>query len=538
MPDCLVLVERGGKGSIDIVATGYQEAVMNALQRIRNSYPAEIEPFCFQENASENTPNKSVEMSELQLSLTSIVLATSLYRSGVDFIIYDDEDLIEKYRSQLESQIESSIKYVCISTTFLTDLYSLKRMISFFHDRDRDIRVILGGQLLLIWGERAFEELDNVFCYCYGDMDHDFGEIIADLLDSRKPEDLLTKVSKNDKSFYTVTKNISDLNTIVLPDWGLLKKINFNDNYYADNPLPERIPVEERRGCVFRCAFCSYHTLNKHRQKSPARIVEELKNLKKLGYKKVNFTGAEFIAPPKKCRETLKLIIEAGLGFDILASARIDLLSKHPAIIDLMVEAGFTKIYFGVESGDQTILKNMNKRFNLKNVSDVIERLKKNNIDVWASFIFGFPGETDETVQNTIKFINESNFSTLDLHVLAVVVGTPLDVNRKKFNLKTLGNIWSHSTMSLRDMPDLMKEIFVKIHQNCDSTVIHIRDHLSKYIPQKNVSIKSSKAIDKYLHDLIYIEYNDGITTKEEHLLKVWNEMKFHIEYIPKFLLK
>ena len=80
---------------------------------------------------------------------------------------------------------------------------------------------------------------------------------------------------------------------------------------------------------------------------------------------------------------------------DLLGYARIDILNKNPDMITLMHQAGFTATYFGVESGDQSILKAMDKNFNLKeSLPVVMEKLKEHGIDVWASFIFGFPGET------------------------------------------------------------------------------------------------------------------------------------------------
>ena len=536
MPTCLVLVERGGDASLDIVSDGYTEATKSAFRKLIDSNAQDISSYLPNGRSNEKASNFSD--TDMELSLTSVVLATSLDRVGIDFAVYDDEDIIDKYRKKLEREIKSGVKFVCISTTFFWDMNHLQKVMDFFHQRDKKIKIILGGQGLSVWGDSAYEKLNNVFCYCYGDIDY-FGNYINDLLKSKIPEDFELKVTNNGKSFYVLKKFIPDLDSLFLPDWGILKRSDFNDNYYEKNPLPDRVSVEERRGCVFRCAFCSYHTLNTHRQKSSERIVEELTNLKRLGFSKVNFTGAEFLAPPKKTRRTLELIVEANLKMDLLGYARIDILHKHPDMIDLMAKAGFTAAYFGVESGDQSILKAMDKNFNLeKCLPEVLKKLKKYNIDVWASFIFGFPGETEETIRNTTNFIVSRNFTVLDVHALQVVPGTPLDLKREKYGLKTLGNFWTHPTMSIREIPKLMRKVFVDIYPNCDSSVLHIRDHLGKYFPQKDNSKETTRAIDRCLHELIYIEFNDSIKTKEKYLLKPWNELKKHIKYIPSYILE
>jgi len=535
MLDCLLLIERGGDASLDMVSEDYTKATKSAFQRLKKSNVKDQDQL-FQKNSSKGRASNNTD-TDMELSLTSVVLATSLDKSGIDFVVYDDEDIIEKFKDKLEREIEFGIRYVCISTTFFWDMKHLNRVIKFFHDRDSNIKIILGGQGLMVWGDSAYEKLENVFCFCYGDIDY-FGEYLTKLLNSEIPNDFKLKKSKNGRSFYTVTKIIDDLDSLFLPDWGLLRKYDFNDNYYATHPFPERVSVEERRGCVFRCAFCSYHTINLHRQKSSERIVEELKNLKRLGIDKVNFTGAEFLAPPRKCKRTLELIIEADLNMDLLGYARIDILNKNPDMITLMHQAGFTATYFGVESGDQSILKAMDKNFNLKeSLPGVMEKLKDHGIDVWASFIFGFPGETAQTINNTKDFIISRNFTFLDLHALQVVPGTPLDLKREKYGLKTLGNFWSHTTMSIREIPELMRTVFVDIYPNCDSSVLHIRDHLGKYFPQKTPSRESTDAISKCLHDFIYIEFNDAIKSKEKDLLVPWNELKKHIEYIPEYML-
>ena len=92
--------------------------------------------------------------------------------------------------------------------------------------------------------------------------------------------------------------------------------------------------------------------------------------------------------------------------------------------------------------------------------------------------------------------------------------------------------------MSIREIPKLMRKVFVDIYPNCDSYVLHIRDHLGKYFPQNDDSKETTRAIDRCLHELIYIEFNDTIKEKENYLLKPWNELKKHIKYIPSYILE
>ena len=73
---------------------------------------------------------------------------------------------------------------------------TFKQSDKFFHDRDSNIKIILGGQGLMVWGDSAYEKLENVFCFCYGDIDY-FGEYLTKLLNSEIPNDFKLKKSKN-----------------------------------------------------------------------------------------------------------------------------------------------------------------------------------------------------------------------------------------------------------------------------------------------------------------------------------------------------
>jgi len=534
MPDCLIIVERGGYQSADLATGEFRDAATKAFQIISKHVPAEIEALCSSNNSIQN---KFHEATEVEISLTSIALGTSLSKMGVDYVLFDDENIIEKYQPQLENILASQVKFLCISTTYLTDIRHLQKIINFFHARNKDLPVIIGGQVLDVWGDNALKKLDNVFCYCYGDMDISFGKIVSALLKGESPDKMLTRTTKGEKSFYTIRENISDLDTTYFPDWELLTKANLNNNYYKEHQLPERIPIEERRGCPNKCAFCSYRTLNKHRQKSPNRIVSELTKLKKMGYSKFHFIGSEFLAPAKKSRETLKLIIKNKLDLDILCYARIDMLAKHPDLIELMAEAGVTTVYFGVESGDQTILKNMNKNYNIENIPHIVEKLKQHSINVWASFIFGFPGETQETINNTANFIKKSKFETIEFHALQVIPDTPLYTNKDDYQLTLLGGFWSHPTMSLSDVPKVIRQAYTDIFPHCDSSISNINDSIGKYFILKDSNQNTHKKFEKFLNRLIYIQFCDTITDKEALTLEVWHEMKKHIKSFPKSLL-
>ena len=542
MADCLVIVETGGYQAADLVAAEFIHAAAQAFRRIKSRYPDEIEALCSKEQTAAAKPQ--LEAPEVcTVTLTGIVLATSLKRAGVEFVLFDGENILESYRNQLDALLQSSVKVACISTTFLLDIKKLNQIIDFLHSRDKDIKIIIGGQCLYTWGEAALKKIHNVFCFCYGDMDTEIGKIVADLLASGKPPAQLIPLTEKAPACFTVRHFTPDLDATPMPDWTLLTQANINDHYYLRHPLPDRIPVEEKRGCVNRCSFCSYHTLNKYRRKSSQRILEELLNVKKSGFNKVNFVGSEFLTPVSKTRETLKMIIKNKLNMDIWCFARIDFLAKHLDMIDLMAEAGITTVYFGLESGDQSILKNMNKNYNLENIPFIIEKLKGKGISIYASFIFGFPGETMETIKNTTDFVIKSNISTIELHALQIIPNTPLHINRDAYQLKLLGNYWSHPTMALSDIPKVIRKFFMDIYQKTDTCIYSINYELVRHFLYSGYTYREfgndkTKNVTRCLERMIYTEFNDTIDDKDTLIFEAWHELKQYIDCVPRWLLE
>jgi radical SAM superfamily enzyme YgiQ (UPF0313 family) len=120
----------------------------------------------------------------------------------------------------------------------------------------------------------------------------------------------------------------------------------------------------------------------------------------------------------------------------------------------------------GIESGSQTILKNMNKAATIERYGYGIKHLHDRQILTFGSFIMGFPGETKETVDETLNFIKENKPTYYRAQSWYCEPGTPIDMQREKYGIKGEGFVWSHNTMDSLEAMDHIDRMFLSIDES------------------------------------------------------------------------
>jgi hypothetical protein len=130
-------------------------------------------------------------------------------------------------------------------------------------------------------------------------------------------------------------------------------------------------------------------------------------------------------------------------------------------MVKLMKESGCQGVFLGIESGNNHILKNMNKAATKEKYLEGIALLKEYDIPTMGSFIIGFPGETYETIQDSIRFIKKSDIDFFRAQLWYCEPITPIWKERDKYNLRGESFEWSHNTMDSNTASRLVDEIFL-----------------------------------------------------------------------------
>jgi len=183
--------------------------------------------------------------------------------------------------------------------------------------------------------------------------------------------------------------------------------------------------VMSTRGCPYRCEFCSNVVFGgSYRERSPENVVDEIEAALALGYDRISFADDVFTMKRERVLRVCQEIRHRGLDFKWECLGRVDALDGPTALE--MKAAGCTRIFFGIESGNEAMLELMNKKITTGEARRAVEAAHRAGLEVGAFFILCYPGDTDDTVLETLRFATSLPLDYLGLSMPYPLPGTEL----------------------------------------------------------------------------------------------------------------
>jgi anaerobic magnesium-protoporphyrin IX monomethyl ester cyclase len=179
------------------------------------------------------------------------------------------------------------------------------------------------------------------------------------------------------------------------------------------------------RGCPAGCTYCIKHVSYQYstRLRSPKLVLEEMWYLKKLGLNNIHMYADLFTVNRDQVIEMCKMMIEQKIDIHWTSNSRVDFVDEE--MLQLMGQAGCRLISWGIESGNEQILKHARKGAYPDKAERALRWAKQAGIMNWGYFIIGLPGETEETIRQTIDFAKKLPLDIALFHVAAPYPGTP-----------------------------------------------------------------------------------------------------------------
>ncbi len=237
-------------------------------------------------------------------------------------------------------------------------------------------------------------------------------ETIIDLLNNMDKLDNVAGISyrENNEVIYTETrKYIKDLDAIPFPNREIFDFRSVIERkkfvYEQDKKMRNLITADviAGRGCPYQCTFCS-KTFSGTRLRSVSNIIEEAEQLKeKYAITNLQFNDELVLVSKKRTLELCANLKELQLQWS--CQGRIDQVDEE--ILCTMKNSGCIAVGYGVESVSQSILDSMKKKIKAEDIIPVIKMTRKIGITPIIQYMYGYPGETDETIERTFRFFKE-----------------------------------------------------------------------------------------------------------------------------------
>jgi len=214
-------------------------------------------------------------------------------------------------------------------------------------------------------------------------------------------------------------ENIEDLDSLLFPAWDLLPMdiylenpiwgdvANNSSGFRKDVKVNRSMNIISSRGCPFSCNYC-YHLFGRsnYRFRSAENVINEIELLvDRYGVDFIGFVDDNMMASEKRLHKFCDLMEKK--SFPVTWGCHGRITSAKPALLERMAETGCVWIGYGIESGSQKMLDAMNKKAKVHQARQAIRDTRKAGIFPNTTFIFGYPGETIETVRETIDFKRE-----------------------------------------------------------------------------------------------------------------------------------
>lgn len=267
-----------------------------------------------------------------------------------------------------------------------------------------DILTVIGGYGVVFSPDLLGDKLAEIDFFIKGEGEKPLYRLIQVLAGNGRYQDVPGLIWREDG---VVRANPpgqpADINTLPLPALDLLPQAN-----YAMHPPfninPPLCLVETARGCGWQCNFCSLP--RQLRQKSPDRVIEEIKWARHI-YKanEIHFVDPTFPAGKERFFEISSGIRRHFPGLSWSCKSRVELIDS--GVAECLSDSGCYMVSLGVESGSQKMLDALNKGATVEEVRTGLGLLKKHHVRSLVYIMFGTPGETDETVRQTMELLFE-----------------------------------------------------------------------------------------------------------------------------------
>ena len=293
---------------------------------------------------------------------------------------------------------------------------------------------------------------------------------------------------------------------------------------YAEFPTERRnfTVMVTSKGCPQQCTFCEAGN-TPYNARSPRTVVDEMQECIDVhGVREIDVFDYEFLIDRKRVQAICKGIQDRRLDVTWACRARID--SVDEELLREMKAAGCRRIYYGIESGVQSMLDSVNKGIRLEQVRETVRLTRKHDILAMGFFLIGGPGETRETVRQTVAFAKQLDLDYVQFSKLTAKPLTPMwrdmvaDTGTDYWQDYTLGRTeerplprpWTDLTND--EIDRLTKKAYVEFHSR------------PRFLIRSTLDCKSFPEFRRKFHAFLEMVFRQENVSKADHSFEAYND--------------
>lgn len=409
-------------------------------------------------------------------TITSLHIYDALDQKGYHPLNIEN---LEPNKSELRRILRRNPLAVVISATFLGTAQEIQDIVRFVRKTNENVPIIIGSAALLSkvgTDGRLSKDYEQIITNRVFMILEEYGldtlDSLLQTIEAQGDVSLLPNIvyrDTNGQVFYTESRRIPvDLNRTI-PDWSRLAPIAMDAAF-----------VRASQGCAFRCKFCTFpKAAVKLQYRSIDSIREELRRISDAGIRNLAFTDDHFAVNPTRIEEVSRMMIREGFNFNWFAGIRSSVITEDNA--PLLRDSGCKVLCMGLESGDDRVLKLMDKRTTTSQNMKCLEVLDKNGILAYGSFIVGFPGETHESIANTIAWINNSPLKFYKVWLFYLLPGSIAFDQQEQYGITYFGGaydycLWKTPTLDALTASEKLRDFILSIESAalmCDNSPMY-----------------------------------------------------------------
>ncbi len=278
-------------------------------------------------------------------------------------------------------------------------------------------KIVIGGPHVSTNKAKVLEQCEADYAI-KGEGEETFSELCAGF-----PVDQIKGLIWNDE--YGIAQEnpdrppITDLDALPFPAY---------DKFHSSNYSLSEMPIVTSRGCPFFCIYCAVHCIMgyRFRPRSPENVVAEIKHWVAKGHTHFQFTDDNFTFDMDRAKRICDLIIQEQLKikWNVRNGIRVDKVDKE--LLQKMKDSGCYFVFFGMESGSQTILKKIKKGITIDQIRNAVALTKEVGLPAGGTFMIGHPDETYKDFEMSLSLAKSLELDECRFYNVIPYPGTEL----------------------------------------------------------------------------------------------------------------